>query len=168
MKLYEFEYIYGSGLPGLLYYSAIFDEILPKVLPNVSEYFVCTSFLLPLIFKNEAGVTANMFVSKWILTLFACMLPLPVVVRIWDNFMCNGWESVIRIGLAILAHSEGNWRETNRFLVCLEYLLSIPMDEIFVYFDSMPENVLDPNRLFATAAKFDIDESCINKIKRRS
>ena len=96
-----------------------------------------------------------MFVSKWILTLFACMLPLPVVVRIWDNFMCYGWESVIRIGLAILAHSEVHLTDT-------------PMDEIFVYFDNMPEDVLDPSRLFKTASMFVFDQECVNKIKRRS
>lgn len=50
---------------------------------------------------------SHMFVSKWVLTLFSCVLPLPIVMRIWDSFLVDGWECILRIGLAILKRSEG-------------------------------------------------------------
>ena len=46
--------------------------------------------------------------------------------------------------------------------------MNTPMDEIFVYFDNMPEEVLAPGRLFKTASTFVFDEACINKIKRHT
>jgi hypothetical protein len=41
------------------------------------------------------------------LTLFGCMLPIECVLRIWDWFLAWGWPVVIKIGLAILKHSQG-------------------------------------------------------------
>ena len=93
-----------------------------------------------------------MFVSKWILTIFACALPLNIVHRIWDRFICDGWESVLRIGLAVLKRSEKN-------------LLATSIDDVFVYFDNLPKDVLDPNELFQCSYEIKIDKELSRKIK---
>jgi hypothetical protein len=94
MKYKYFDHIYRKGLPGLLRLLALFDQLVEQQIPVVGAAF------------KAANVTANTFANKWFLTLFGCVLPLPTVLRIWDMFVCDGWEVIMRLGLAVLKHSE--------------------------------------------------------------
>jgi hypothetical protein len=39
------------------------------------------------------------------------------------------------------------------------------MEDIFLYFDNLPSDVTDPERLFATAATFKLDNNILQKLK---
>jgi len=108
--------------------------VIERLLPRIADQF------------KTLEIKANMFATKWFLTLYGCVLPLESVFRIWDAFMLDSWEVIFRIGLAILKHSE-------------DTLLELPIEDILVYFDSLPSEVIEYERLFNTAFSFDLSEA---------
>jgi len=134
MKVNCMEKIYSKGMPGLQLYTNIFDRVIEKLLPRVAQTF------------REKEIRANMFALKWFLTLYGCVLPLDVVFRIWDAFVLESWEVILRIGLALLSHSE-------------ETLFRLPVEDILVYFDSLPREIIQVDRLFKTAFSFNLSDT---------
>ena len=51
---------------------------------------------------RQIQMTPDYFSSKWIMTLFSNFLPFRMIPAIFDNFICEGWRSVYRIGIALL------------------------------------------------------------------
>lgn len=48
-----------------------------------------------------------MFTSKWFMSLYSAVLPLDMVVKIWQAFLLHGWVVVWSVGLALLYHAKG-------------------------------------------------------------
>jgi hypothetical protein len=55
---------------------------------------------------QAVGMHPTMFATHWVLTVFAYTFPLPVVVRIWDAFLWEGWKAAYRVALAVLVAFE--------------------------------------------------------------
>jgi len=136
MKKYSLSNIYAKGLPGLLMCTSIFDSIVPHLLPNIANHFVSN------------GISTNMFAYKWFLTLFGCVLPLDVVFRIFDCFLCEGWEIILRFGLALLKYSESK-------------LINVPIDDICVYFDAMSFTQEEIESIFEITFQFELDKQIL-------
>jgi len=41
------------------------------------------------------------------MSLYAAVLPVDLVVKIWQAFLVNGWIVIWAVGLALLNHSKG-------------------------------------------------------------
>lgn len=95
MKTHQLDIVYQDGLSGLNYLCKIFDSFVSEHLPRASQIFL------------SLGLSTRTFASKWFLTLFACILPMEIVLRIWDVFLYEGWEFIFCVSLAILEHSLG-------------------------------------------------------------
>ncbi|KAL0221100.1 hypothetical protein RCL1_000954 [Eukaryota sp. TZLM3-RCL] len=68
----------------------VLSNLIEKYLPNLFNHF------------NRNNVTCDIFATSWFLTLFVYSLPFPVVIRIWDLFIFEGWKVVFRVALGIL------------------------------------------------------------------
>lgn len=112
---------------------------------------------------------ANVFANKWILTLFGYIFPSDLVFRsdlqgseinyprVWDHFLVEGWSIALQLGLALIKMSEDD-------------LLKMPMEDVFVYFDSLPPEKMIPGiflivyvvipeeKLFKCAYEYVIDD----------
>jgi hypothetical protein len=55
---------------------------------------------------QELGITPTMYASKWLLTLFACSLPLDVACRIADAVWLDGFPAAFAAALTILSDHE--------------------------------------------------------------
>lgn len=93
-----------------------------------------------------------MLANKWFLTMFACMLPLAVVLRIWDIFLVDSWEQILRIALAIVQHTK-------------EDLLKLRMEKLLDYFDTVDDDLIDPTRLFKTSKSFHLDNAILMRLQ---
>jgi hypothetical protein len=70
---------------------------------------------------QELGVTPTMYASKWLLTLFACSLPLDVVCRIADAVWFDGFPAAFAAALTILSDHE-------------DHLLRQGFDDVMLFF----------------------------------
>lgn len=64
---------------------------------------------------SVAGITSNYYVSPWFITLFTITLPNIVdndnpkfILRIWDNFILNGWHAIVSMGLILIKNYSEN------------------------------------------------------------
>nr|XP_053654628.1 TBC1 domain family member 14-like [Cherax quadricarinatus] len=71
------------------YYKA-FEELLADNLPLLAEHL------------QNIGVTPDLYVLDWLLTVFARPLPLDAAVRIWDVYLRDGEEFLLRAAIGIL------------------------------------------------------------------
>jgi len=56
---------------------------------------------------DEAGVHPSMYAAQWAMTLFLYGgWPFPLVARVWDVVLCEGWKGWFRVALAALAAVE--------------------------------------------------------------
>jgi TBC1 domain family member 10 len=87
---------------------------------------------------HKAGIQTSMFASQWIMTLFTYSFPFPIVVRIWDPFLCEGWKVILRVALSALKGYETTLLACNGF------------EEILMAFKRLPSS-LDADKLLDTA-----------------
>ena len=72
-------------------YTKTFDYFFQLHLPDLYAYF------------SEIGITSEMFLLDWNLTLFCKTLPLEAAVRFWDSFLCEGEVYIVRTAIGLLS-----------------------------------------------------------------
>lgn len=87
MVKYRASLLFCDGLPLLKLLSFQFRELLEQVFPDVHAHL------------DENFVTAEMYVTKWVLTLFTQTLPFSVTARIWDIMLCDGLDFIVMASL---------------------------------------------------------------------
>jgi hypothetical protein len=90
MQHYNLREIYKPNMYhlGLCMYQL--DCMLLDNVPELHKHFAAHAF------------HPSMYSSSWFLTLFTTALPLPLVCRVFDIFLNEGFEIVFRVGMAIL------------------------------------------------------------------
>jgi hypothetical protein len=71
-----------------------------------------------------------MYASAWFMTLYTYSLPLPLVVRIFDSFLWEGWKVIYRVALQLLTTFEA------------PLLASTGLEEVMAVFKLMPETLV--------------------------
>jgi len=69
---------------------AVFEELLAEQLPQLFRSF------------RRLGVTTDVFLLNWLMTLFAKSLPIDITSRIWDNYLLQGEAFMLRAALGVL------------------------------------------------------------------
>jgi hypothetical protein len=82
---------YKEGFPLLERYCSIFDHLMDELMPDLRRHFACE------------GVQTSEYFQPWLLSLFVHCLPLPTVLMIWDNVMCNGLPHLVLAAIALLS-----------------------------------------------------------------
>ncbi|KAI9322606.1 rab-GTPase-TBC domain-containing protein [Dichotomocladium elegans] len=71
-----------------------FNHLLQEMLPQVYDHLV------------REGVDASMYVSQWLLTLFAYKCPIQLTFRVFDTFFLEGATVLLRFSLALMFRSQ--------------------------------------------------------------
>lgn len=87
--------ICGPGLPLLALKQAQLDALVAKYLPRVAAAM------------HTHGLSSAVFSTHWFLTAFSYSFPFPVVARLWDAWLAEGWKPIFRAALAAL-HTQAN------------------------------------------------------------
>lgn len=118
MKDHDMRSLYLPEMPGLHKRLYQFDRLLEDYLPAVHIHLL------------RAGVTSSMYASQWFLTLFAYKFPISMVVRIYDVVVCQGLNSILRFGIALMQKNQ----ETLLTKTQMEHLLDYLKDGIFAVY----------------------------------
>jgi hypothetical protein len=82
--------LYMQGVPDLPLREHQMQHFMKTYLPSLHQH--CRS----------ADINSQLFLSKWIMTVYASYLPLTTLLHVWDCFIVQGWEAVFKVGIAIL------------------------------------------------------------------
>ncbi|KAJ1828346.1 GTPase-activating protein [Coemansia sp. RSA 2599] len=71
-----------------------FDHVLRETLPRLARHF------------QQQGVEATMYVSQWLMTMFAYRLPIELTFRLFDVVFAEGLDALLRMAIAVLKRSQ--------------------------------------------------------------
>ncbi|XP_042254433.1 TBC1 domain family member 12-like isoform X1 [Thunnus maccoyii] len=93
---------------------------------------------LPRLFLHfqSTGVTSDLYLMDWVLSLYTKPLPLDVACRVWDVFLRDGEEFLFRTGLGILRLHQ-------------DVLLQMDLISIAQFLARLPDEELLSDRLFS-------------------
>jgi len=123
---------FGENFPKLRLTALQFDCLVDAFLPYLSAAF------------DAFNLSAEFYATQWFLTLFAYSLPLPHVIRVWDQFLCRGMKFIHRVGLALLQEAR-------------PALLGLSFDETVQVLRNIGHSIaLSPEALIAAALEFKV------------
>ncbi|KAL8271717.1 hypothetical protein Esti_004312 [Eimeria stiedai] len=131
--------LFLPGLPLLDKYFFQFQRLLQLHMPELSSHL------------QTEGVEPSMYLSGWILTLFAYCLSLDCLGRVWDVFFKDGEKMLFRTALAILKIHQ-------------EELLSASFEGILETLKTSPAKVAS-SLLIETALKLKVRRSTLNQLE---
>jgi TBC1 domain family member 10 len=116
MEKYDMKRLFLPHFPLLQECFFVYEELIRKRLPKLHEHL------------EKEQVHSSMYVSQWFLTLFVYQFPFPVILRIWDIFVLEGWKVVFRVSLAVMRLLE-------------KELLSRSFEHLMIYLKSETETL---------------------------
>jgi len=97
----EFSLIFVEDLLRLKIFFYVFDRLVSLYLPELYSYFKTNSIIV------------NYFCSPWFITLFTNSYPYTtlvepplVILKIWDDYLLDGWKALMRTGICLLKNYE--------------------------------------------------------------
>ncbi|KAL8425543.1 hypothetical protein Efla_006778 [Eimeria flavescens] len=131
--------LFRPGLPLLDKYFFQFQQLLHLHMPALSLHL------------RAEGVEPSMYLSGWLLTLFAYSLSLECVARVWDVFFRDGEKMLFRTALAILRIHQ-------------EELMGGSLESILDALKAKPAK-LSPSKLMETALQFKVRRSTLARLE---
>jgi len=140
MKGYGLQSLYAAGMPGV--YKTVY----------VAQGLGLT--YLPKVFRHlqDINLSATLYAVNWIMTLFACSLPVETVVRIWDSFFLEGYKIVYRVFLGLLK-------------LCEKEIRSQPFEEALQTIKDKAQSV-SSEELLPAAFSFNLSRTRIAQLER--
>lgn len=124
--------LYQQGFPLLQKMLEILRGLLRRFLPRLHNHFC------------DLAIEPAFYASHWFLTLYAYQFPVPLVCRIWDLFISEGWKIVFKVAVALL-----QWEE--------HQLLGMSMESVLLLLKTIHENK-DPEAVIRRAMSLPIKE----------
>ncbi|KAJ2632374.1 GTPase-activating protein [Coemansia sp. RSA 1290] len=128
LRLYQFEHVFADALPWL------------------SRHF------------QEQGVLPTMYVSQWLMTMFAYRLPIELTFRLFDVVFAEGLDCLLRVAVAVLKRSQTRLL-TLDFEAILQYLNDGPL---FAFYSHAA-----PDMLVRDANQVSINSRVLQKLRRQ-
>ncbi|XP_063591940.1 TBC1 domain family member 14-like [Penaeus indicus] len=97
------------------YYNA-FEELLAINLPHLAEHL------------RNIEVTPDLYILDWLLTVFSRPLPIDAAVRIWDVYLRDGEEFLLRAAIGILKLYETVLTNQECTATAAQFLTRLPED----------------------------------------
>ncbi|KAJ2818439.1 GTPase-activating protein, partial [Coemansia erecta] len=123
-----------------------FEHVLADMLPWLSRHF------------QEQGVLPTMYVSQWLMTMFAYRLPIELTFRLFDVMFAEGLDCLLRVAIAVLKRSQTRLL-TLEFEAILQYLNDGPL---FAFYSHA-----SPDMLVRDANQMSINARLLQKLRRQ-
>ena len=140
MKAYGMQSLYAAGMPGVYKTMYVAQELGLTYLPKVFRHL------------QDINLSATLYAVNWIMTLFACSLPIETVVRIWDCFFMEGHKIIYRVFLGIIKLCEKELRSQG-----FEEALQTIKDKV---------QTVTPEELLPAAFSFHLSRTRITQLER--
>ncbi|KAI9506518.1 rab-GTPase-TBC domain-containing protein, partial [Coemansia spiralis] len=124
-----------------------FEHAFQETLPRLAAHF------------QHQGVEPTMYVSQWLMTMFAYRLPIELTFRLFDVVFAEGLDSLLRIAIAVLKRSQTRLLSLG-FEAILQYLNDGPL---FAFYSHAAPDMLvrDANQVTAVNSRY------LQKLRRR-
>jgi hypothetical protein len=119
----------------------IFDRLFEYNFPELRSHFL----------ENE--ITEDMWIFKWILSLFTTSLNLHTTARIWGYLLSRGIRGLFEVSFGILNILKSD-------------LLRSDLSEILKTFEELPSSQLSWKKLLNSSKKFKIKSSKLEKLRK--
>lgn len=112
--------LFLPGFPRLYKQYAIHEKLFASLLHDLHRHF------------DQQGIQTSMYSTRWFLTLFCGVLPFPILLRVWDLILAEGYQHTVhRVAIAVLKTYQSEllrmpFEDLMRFLVQTEWLLIDP------------------------------------------
>ncbi|KUF86311.1 hypothetical protein AM588_10001851 [Phytophthora nicotianae] len=83
--------LWKHKMPGLSQCIYLFQQLLKLHFYDLSAHF------------RQIGMHSSILITQWFVTIFARVLTIPTLIRVWDLVYLDGWKAVYRVALAITA-----------------------------------------------------------------
>lgn len=116
--------LFLPGFPRLYRQYAIHEKLFASLLPDLHKHF------------EVEGIQTSMYSTRWFLTLFCGVVPFPILLRVWDLILAEGYQKTVhRVAIALLKMHQVEllampFEQLMRFLVSTEWLLLDPDETI--------------------------------------
>ncbi|KAJ1722684.1 GTPase-activating protein [Coemansia erecta] len=97
-----------------------FEHVLRDTLPRLARHF------------EQQGVEPTMYVSQWLMTMFAYRLPMELTFRLFDTVFAEGLDALLRVAIAVLRRSQTRLLSL-QFEGILQYLNDGPLFAFYAH-----------------------------------
>ncbi|KAJ2780043.1 GTPase-activating protein [Coemansia interrupta] len=97
-----------------------FEHVLRDTLPRLARHF------------EQQGVEPTMYVSQWLMTMFAYRLPMELTFRLFDTVFAEGLDALLRVAIAVLRRSQTRLLSL-QFEAILQYLNDGPLFAFYAH-----------------------------------
>ncbi|POM71139.1 Hypothetical protein PHPALM_12330, partial [Phytophthora palmivora] len=136
--------LWKHKMPGLSQCIYLFQQLLKLHFYDLSAHF------------RQIGMHSSILVTQWFVTLFARVLAIPTLARVWDLILLDGWKAVYRVALAITAELRPK-------------LLAMDLEQCSEFFRKNPklglEEAFSPDLLMLRALKFKVTRSSLKQLE---
>ncbi|ELT92326.1 hypothetical protein CAPTEDRAFT_210789 [Capitella teleta] len=80
-------------------------------------------------FMESAGAAWSIVCTKWLICVFADVLPIETLLRVWDCLFYEGDKVIFRVGLTLLIHNRDKILRCQHFPQIMSTIKAIVMDE---------------------------------------
>jgi len=110
---YKLREMFGEDMAGTHEVLYIAEKLIAQFLPKLSKQLEIET------------IHVSMFLTSWLMTVYASTFPFDLVVRVWDSFLVEGWKVVYRVMLSLLDHASQDLKGL-RFEQILNYFRDFP------------------------------------------
>merc|ERR1739838_1006352 len=104
-------------------------------------------------------VSPQLFCTEWYYTVFAYILPLPLVLRVWDVFLTDGTKALHRFALTILSRIKPRLLQTD-YETTVMRIKSVRDDDIFI----SPEDERPGDSFIRDSFKYKVTNRSLHKL----
>ena len=117
LSLKIFVEFYKMNMINIKKYILVLEELANANVPKITQHF------------RELGLTTDMFIMDWILTLYSRPLPLDIALRVWDFCLIERTCFIFRVAVGILKYG-AKTLENGDFEDCLYWLTHLSVQNI--------------------------------------
>jgi hypothetical protein len=144
IKLREF---YLNGFPRLNMYLFLLKEIVKEKLPDIHKKI------------DDLKIPDELWLFKWLQSLFAITLPFAIVVRLWDCLFAFGIEFILNYSVVFIFYNQEKILKAND--------VGDFLDSFKYNFKDDKEMILFRENIIKDSKKFKISETLILKLKSK-
>lgn len=138
-KQFSLQGFFEEGMEGLKKHIWITKKLINKYFPKVYSHL------------EQECIPDDLWLLKWLMTIFTMILPSHVLVRIWDVFLFKGLKFLYRTVLGIISITQ-------------EELLSRDSGEICTYLAEIRIRITSADELFKSISNIKVNSSIIRKL----
>jgi len=110
VEKYDLLGLYLPEFPKLHCAAYQLDRLMTRKAPRLARHF-----------KNHK-IESTMYLVKWLLTMYANLLPARAQDMMWDNFMERGWTYLVRLTFVVLVDAESKLLSMKDLYTMVSYL----------------------------------------------